>query len=91
MMYPSSALIMLSYFDLRILSAAFLRPVPKRLGGILTISTSVETENNCNFFLGFEFMSLWVKFAIFLKELGFLHFDCQKYRNPRLQFSISLD
>jgi len=36
-------------------------------------------------------MSLWVKFAIFLKELGFLHFDYQKYRNPRLQFSISLD
>jgi len=36
-------------------------------------------------------MSLWVKFAIFLKESGLLHFDYQKYSNSRLQFSISLD
>jgi hypothetical protein len=43
-------------------SAAFLSVVPNRLGGILTISTSVETENNCEFFYEFQFMNLWVKF-----------------------------
>tara|TARA_B100000745_G_scaffold288503_1_gene225980 strand:- start:305 stop:559 length:255 start_codon:yes stop_codon:yes gene_type:complete len=59
-MYPNSALIILSYFDFRILSAAFFRVVPKRLGGILTISTNVDTENNYSFFLEFQFMSLWV-------------------------------
>ena len=43
-------------------SAAFLSVVPNRLGGILTIPTSVETENNCEFFYEFQFMNLWVKF-----------------------------
>jgi hypothetical protein len=66
---------MLSYFDFRMLSAAFFRPVPKRLGGILTMSINVDTENNYRFFLGFEFMSLWVNFGILLKKFGFFHFD----------------
>jgi|TARA_B100000508_G_scaffold2896_1_gene2220 hypothetical protein len=36
---------MLSYFDLRMLIAASFNEVPKRLGGILTMSSSVEIEN----------------------------------------------
>ena len=61
MIYTKSLFIILSYFDFRIFSAAFFNVVPNRLGGILTISTSVETENNCEFFYEFQFMNLWVK------------------------------
>jgi hypothetical protein len=41
-------------------SAAFLSVVPNKLGGILTTSPSVDIENNCDVFLKFEFMNLWV-------------------------------
>jgi hypothetical protein len=37
---------MLSYFSLRIFTAAFLSVVPNRLGGILTTSSRVDIENN---------------------------------------------
>jgi hypothetical protein len=56
---------MLSYFDFKILIAAFLRVVPNKLGGILTTSCRVDIENNCAVLDGFEFMNLWVKIAIF--------------------------
>ena len=36
---------MLSYFDLSMFIAAFFEDVPNKLGGILTTSLSVETEN----------------------------------------------
>jgi hypothetical protein len=45
--------------------AAFLIAVPNKLGGILTTSTSVDIENNCDIFLEFEFMNLWVIFSLF--------------------------
>jgi hypothetical protein len=57
---------MLSYFDFKILIAAFLRVVPNKLGGILTTSCRVDIENNCAVLDGFEFMNLWVKIAIFI-------------------------
>jgi hypothetical protein len=56
---------MLSYFDFKILTAAFLRAVPNKLGGILTTSCRVDIENNCAVLDGFEFMNLWVKIANF--------------------------
>ena len=49
-------------FFLRMVSAAFFKVVPNSSGGILTISTNVETENNYKYFLRFQFMSLWVIF-----------------------------
>jgi hypothetical protein len=61
MIYPKVGLTMLSYFDLRMLMAAFLIDVPNRVGGILTISSCVETENNFEIFHNFQFMNLWVK------------------------------
>ena len=57
---------MLSYFDFKIFSAAFFRVVPNRVGGILTISISVETENNFKFFYDFQFMNLWVNSVNFI-------------------------
>ena len=63
MIYPKSALIMLSYLSLRMFVAAFLIAVPNKLGGILTTSTRVDIENNCDTFLEFEFMNLWVIYA----------------------------
>ncbi len=60
MMYPNSALIMLSYLSLRMFVAAFFIDVPNMLGGILTTSSRVDIENNCDIFLEFEFMNLWV-------------------------------
>jgi hypothetical protein len=54
---------MLSYFDFKIFTAAFLRVLPNKLGGILTTSCKVDIENNCAVLDGFEFMNLWVKFA----------------------------
>jgi len=65
MMYPKSALIILSYFDFKILSAAFLSVVPNKLGGILTTSCKVDIENNCAVLDRFEFMNLWVKITKF--------------------------
>jgi hypothetical protein len=44
------------------LTAAFLRTVPKRLGGILITSTSVDIENNCALVAELQFMNLWVIF-----------------------------
>jgi hypothetical protein len=64
-MYPKSALIILSYFDFKILSAAFLSVVPNKLGGILTTSCKVDIENNCAVLDRFEFMNLWVKITKF--------------------------
>jgi hypothetical protein len=58
MMYPKSALIMLSYFSLRMLVAAFFNVVPNKLGGILTTSTRVDIENKCTIFLEFQFMNV---------------------------------
>ncbi len=52
---------MLSYFDFSILTAAFFRAVPNKLGGILTTSCKVDIENNCADLDEFEFMNLWVK------------------------------
>ena len=46
----------------------FFNVEPNRLGGILTISTRVETENNCNFLMEFLFMNLWIFFSIFSKK-----------------------
>lgn len=60
MMYPRSALIIDSYFSLRMLIAAFLRAVPNKLGGILITSTRVEIENNFELFDELEFMNLWI-------------------------------
>jgi len=65
MMYPNSALIMLSYFDFKIFTTAFLRGDPKKLGGILTTSCRVDIENNCQVIHGIQFMNLWIKFAHF--------------------------
>ena len=56
---------MLSYFDFKIFTAAFLRVLPNKLGGILTTSCRVDIENNCAVTDGFEFMNLWVNFAKF--------------------------
>lgn len=44
-------------------NAAFLSVVPNKLGGIRTTSPSVDIENNCDVFLKFEFMNLWVILA----------------------------
>ena len=44
-------------------SAAFLRVVPNKLGGILITSTKVDIENNYAVFLESQFMNLWVIFA----------------------------
>jgi hypothetical protein len=49
-------------------NAAFFRVVPNRLGGILTTSPSVEIENNCDVFLKFQFMNLWVFQADSVKD-----------------------
>ena len=49
-------------------NAAFFRVVPNKLGGILTTSPSVDIENNCDVFLEFQFMNLWVIQADFKKE-----------------------
>ncbi|MFB5622820.1 MAG: hypothetical protein ACE5RH_02385 [Nitrosarchaeum sp.] len=54
---------MLSYLSLRMFVAAFLIAVPNKLGGILTTSTRVDIENNCDVFVEFEFMNLWVIYA----------------------------
>jgi len=59
MMYPKAGLTMLSYFDLRMLMAAFLIDVPNRVGGILTISSCVETEYNFEIFHNLQFMNVW--------------------------------
>jgi len=48
-----------------------LRVVPNRLGGILTMSTSVETENKCKFFYDFQFMNLWVNIDNFMPKKQF--------------------
>jgi hypothetical protein len=45
------------------LIAAFFSDVPKRLGGILTTSSSVEIENNFEVIDDFQFMNLWIKSA----------------------------
>jgi hypothetical protein len=47
------------------LTAAFLSTVPKRLGGILITSTSVDIENNCALVEELQFMNLWVIFNNF--------------------------
>ena len=51
-------------------TAAFLRVVPNKLGGILTTSTRVDIENNCVVFFEFQFMNLWVIYAQISKDLG---------------------
>jgi len=52
------------------LTAAFLSVVPNRLGGILTTSTRVDIENNCEFFFEIQFMNLWVFCAYFSKDFA---------------------
>ena len=46
----------------------FFRVVPNKLGGILTTSPSVDIENNCDGFLKFQFMNLWVIQVNFEKD-----------------------
>ncbi len=51
-------------------TAAFLSVVPNKLGGILTTSTRVDIENNCDIFLEFEFMNLWVIYTQISKDFA---------------------
>ena len=50
------------------LTAAFLRTVPNRLGGILITSPSVDIENNCAVVEELQFMNLWVIFNNFSED-----------------------
>ncbi len=59
------------------LTAAFFRVDPNKLGGILTTSTSVDIENNFVEVAGFQFMNLWVFLIDLLKEFGDFPNYCQ--------------
>jgi len=61
---------MLSYFSFKMLTAAFFRTVPNRLGGILITSTSVDIENNCALVEELQFMNLWVIFNNFSENFS---------------------
>ena len=54
------------------LIAAFLIDVPNRVGGILTISSCVETEYNFEMFRNFQFMNLWINQIQFVYKRVFL-------------------
>jgi len=48
---------------------AFFKVVPNKIGGILTTSTRVDMENNCEVNDKFEFMNLWIIFPNFSENL----------------------